>query len=247
MLVLAVDTAGQTGGVLLARSESATFQLSETRVQGTRALEPKKFSVQLISAIAELLRLNDTKPADLDAIVCVSGPGSFTGLRVGLSAVKAMAEVWSKPILSLSRLAVMASAVEASGFELSAGGVVHAVLDAGRGDYYHGIYRDAGRVFVAESLQSLTSLSDSFQRTPGLVVASEPVVVDALNVVNARPSAIPEVAVREVLPLISAAWQARRFTDVATLDANYLRRVNPVAGSKLSPASGSAESQADRP
>lgn len=247
MLLLAVDTAGQIGGALLARNDNASLQPNETEVLGTRALEPRKFSTQLISAIADLLRLNELTLADLDAVAVVSGPGFFTGLRVGLSAVKAIAEATGKPILSLSRLAIMASAAEAFGSDVPAAGVVHVVLDAGRGEFYHGSYRDGGRTCVAESLQSATALADSLERLPGWIVASEPTVLDALNGMNQQPCRIAEVTAREALPLALAAWRARQFADVATLDANYLRRVHPVLGSKLSPAPESAESRAGRP
>ena len=110
MLLLVVDTAGPTGGVLLAGiSENKKDEGSAAEILGEVELHPRQFSAELIPAIAELLRAKERRLADVDAFAVVAGPGSFTGLRVGLSAVKAMAEVTGKPILTLSRLAILAS------------------------------------------------------------------------------------------------------------------------------------------
>ncbi len=224
MLVLVIDTAGSDGGVLLARFEgSPDSGLAD--VLGEGRLEPREFSRQLIPAIAELLQANRCDLADVDGFAVVSGPGSFTGLRVGLSAVKAMAEVMSKQIIALSRLAVMASAADEE--QECDAAVVHALLDAGRGEFYHGIYRDCGRTCIGESLDTAASLAESIEGMPGVVVASEAIVVDAmsrLGSVNLRP--VPPVSVRQMLPLVLWGWRARRFIDVALLDANYLRRLD---------------------
>lgn len=222
MLALVIDTAGSTGGVLLARYDVAAETPGETEVLGASVLPPREFSTQLISAIAKLLRANQLALSAVDVFAVVSGPGSFTGLRVGLSAVKAMAEVTARPVIAVSRLAIMASMAEDSN------GLVHAVLDAGRGEFYHGAYRDAGEECVTESLETLESLVATFTRAPGPVVASEPNVLAALSAVpGVAPRQIPYATVREALPLVLTAWQARRFTDVALLDANYLHRINP--------------------
>lgn len=241
MLALVIDTAGSTGGVLLARHDGAAKNLGETEVLGTSVLPPREFSTQLISAIAELLQANQLALPAVDAFAVVSGPGSFTGLRVGLSAIKAMAEVTAKPVIAVSRLAIMASMAE--GFD----GLVHAVLDAGRGEFYHGAYRDAGEAYGSESLETLESLAATFKRAPGLVVASEPDVLAALSAVpGAAPRQIPYATVREALPLVLTAWQARRFTDVALLDANYLHRINPGIISKPAGNPKPADTRVDR-
>ena len=229
MLILVVDTAGSTGGVLLALSDSASTHPHETQVLGTGLLESRQFSIQLISVVAKLLQTNHLVLAEVDGFAVIAGPGSFTGLRVGLSAVKAMAEVMVKPVVALSRLAVMASTAGDSGSRPDAA-VVHAVIDAGRGEFYHGIYRDAGRTCVSESLQIRSTLTSSFEQIPGLVVAWESDVLNALA--DFAPRQISPPTVSEALPLALAAWGARKFSDVATLDANYLRRLDVEIGPK---------------
>lgn len=224
MLLLAVDTAGTTGGVLLARFEAALQ--SEIGVLGTSSLEPRQFSTQLMPAVAGILETAGISLSDVDAFAVVCGPGSFTGLRIGLSAIKALAEVTVKPIISVSRLAMMTTMVAGNSCEPKAeDGPVHALLDAGRGEFYHGVYRDAGRTKVEESLQSLAGITDSLHRLPGPVVAYENPVLSALNSVGITPFRLTDVTVQDALPLILDAWRRSVFADIAHLDANYLRRI----------------------
>lgn len=227
MLILVVDTAGSEGGVLLARNESASFDPVQTNVLGVKTLTPREFSRQFISATASLLKENKSVLAELDAFAVISGPGSFTGLRVGLSAVKALAEVTSKPIIALSRLAVLASAAKTYDSSLPPDDPVHAVLDAGRGEFYHGIYRDEGSTCVDESLETLTALQASIANTPGPIAVSELIVFEALKNMHPAPCRIASLSVREAVPLALAAWREQRFTNVVQLDANYLRRMTP--------------------
>ena len=93
------------------------------------------FSAQLVPQIATLLQTHGLKKADIGAFIVVSGPGSFTGLRVGLAAIKALAEILQKPIVPVSLLEAIASASDAQG-------KVVAVLDAGRNEVYFGEYRN---------------------------------------------------------------------------------------------------------
>ena len=95
------------------------------------------FSAQLIPQVSELLSSNGFMKTAIGAFAVVSGPGSFTGLRIGLAAVKALAEVLHKPIAAVSLLEVC---VFASGAQ----GKIMAVLDAGRTDVYVGEYEIPG-------------------------------------------------------------------------------------------------------
>jgi tRNA threonylcarbamoyladenosine biosynthesis protein TsaB len=215
MILLLVDTSGTHGGVVLADIESAP-QASNTVLEQAE-FGPRQASIQIIPAIARMLETSHRRLADVDVFGAVTGPGSFTGLRVGLSTVKAMAEATQKPIVAVSRLAAMASS--ATDAEL-----VHAVLEAGRGEFYHGVYRAGGETRVSESLEALPALIEKLQRDRGLVVVSEPSALAALAEFD--PLQIADAGAIQALPLAAAAWRARRFTDVAALDANYLGRIN---------------------
>jgi tRNA threonylcarbamoyladenosine biosynthesis protein TsaB len=233
MLLLLVDTAGPTGGVLLAQANENSGGGhpidKEMEILGVSELHPRLFSTEMIPAIAELLRTSDRRLADVDAFAVVSGPGSFTGLRVGLSAVKAMAEATGKPMLTLSHLAILASIAAKLPASEPADAPVHVVLDAGRGEFYHGLYRDAGKTRVAESFETLDALTDSVRQQLGPVVVSEAAVKMALHsVAGSRLREVSPPLVRDALPLAVEEWRAGRFHDPATVDANYLRRSDAV-------------------
>ncbi|HET9086064.1 MAG TPA: tRNA (adenosine(37)-N6)-threonylcarbamoyltransferase complex dimerization subunit type 1 TsaB [Acidobacteriaceae bacterium] len=217
MFFLVFDTAGNVGGVLLAQVDAEGSGSQEPCA--FRELAPRQFSTDLVPAVAELLRDHSCRLQDVDVLAVVAGPGSFTGLRVGLSAVKGFAEALSKPIVAVSRLAVMASIPVLDGGRASI--PVHAVLDAGRGEFYHGAYREAGMECLGESKQTVEELRSQLTRLGGQIVASEPPTLSVLQ--DFLPQEIPPVGARQALPLVLRSWQAGRFSDVLKLDANYLR------------------------
>ncbi len=231
MLLLIVDTAGPTGGVLLAETDESGADPVDhlAEILGVMDLHPRQFSAELIPAIAELLRASERRLADVDAFAVVAGPGSFTGLRVGLSAVKAMAEAARKPILTVSRLAILASIASDLPASERTDVAMHIVLDAGRGEFYDGVYRDAGKTRVAESFETLHALTEKLVQERGLVVVSEVSVKAAFDsVAGSRFREVPSPTVRDALPLAMEEWRAKRCQDPVSADANYLRRSDAV-------------------
>ncbi|MGD0791704.1 MAG: tRNA (adenosine(37)-N6)-threonylcarbamoyltransferase complex dimerization subunit type 1 TsaB [Terriglobales bacterium] len=131
-LLLAVDTSGKNGSLALARLTPGQSE-SQISVLEVVPLTGGAFSAQLVPQIAALLEKHGYSKSDLGAFAVASGPGSFTGLRVGLAAIKALAEALRKPIVAISLL-------EAAACSGAARGRVLAALDAGRGDVYVGDY-----------------------------------------------------------------------------------------------------------
>jgi tRNA threonylcarbamoyladenosine biosynthesis protein TsaB len=130
MLLLAIDTSGKNGSIALAR---VFHGQSGIEILEVLSLDGGAFSAQLVPQIARLLEKHGCSKNDLAAFAVVSGPGSFTGLRVGLAAIKALAEALKKPIAAVSILEAIARST-------SSHGRVLAVLDAGRTDIYVGEY-----------------------------------------------------------------------------------------------------------
>jgi tRNA threonylcarbamoyladenosine biosynthesis protein TsaB len=99
MLLLVTDTSGTNGTVALARASE--HDRRDAEVIETASLAGGMFSAQLVPQIAALLQKYGLAKTDIDGFIVVSGPGSFTGLRVGLAAIKALAEILQKPIVSV--------------------------------------------------------------------------------------------------------------------------------------------------
>jgi tRNA threonylcarbamoyladenosine biosynthesis protein TsaB len=136
MLLLAADTTGPQGSIALANgNEDGSCEIIEVAplTEGT-------FSAQLVPRMAALLVRHSRSKQDLGAFAVASGPGSFTGLRVGLAAIKGLAEILIKPIASVSVLEVMLEAQHTTGRVLAA-------LDAGRSEIY-GAERENARALT---------------------------------------------------------------------------------------------------
>jgi tRNA threonylcarbamoyladenosine biosynthesis protein TsaB len=193
-MLLGIDTCGGAGSIALARSSNSGLEvIAQAQLAG------KTYSAQLIPAIQELLESRQSGPQDLQAIVVVHGPGSFTGVRVGISAAKGLAEALSIPMLAVSRLAVLAASA----------GMNAAALDAGRSEFYFRSREEEvllNRDGICARLNTpLAVCEDSvFRAFPDAVLVQPPTAADTLRY------ALPRLA-------------AQVYDDVATIDANYVR------------------------
>jgi tRNA threonylcarbamoyladenosine biosynthesis protein TsaB len=134
MLLLATDTSGKQGSIALAQCVN-----NECVPLDVVPLTGGTFSAQLVPQIAALLEKHGFTKRDIGAFAVASGPGSFTGLRVGLAAIKALAEVLERPIAAVSLLEAIAHSALSEGRMLAA-------LDAGRSEVYLGEYEVKGSI-----------------------------------------------------------------------------------------------------
>jgi tRNA threonylcarbamoyladenosine biosynthesis protein TsaB len=128
MKVLSIDTSNYPLGVAL---------LEGDKVIGEYITNVKKnHSIRVMPAIDMLMKDCDVKPADLDKIVVAKGPGSYTGVRIGVTIAKTLAWTLNIPLAGVSSLEIFAA---------SAGryfdGVVSPLFDARRGQIYTGLYQ----------------------------------------------------------------------------------------------------------
>ncbi|MGE7604699.1 tRNA (adenosine(37)-N6)-threonylcarbamoyltransferase complex dimerization subunit type 1 TsaB [Peribacillus sp. NPDC097675] len=136
MKVLAIDTSNFTLGVAL---------INGTQVIGEYTTNLKKnHSVRVMPAIESLLRDCDTSPKELNKIVVAQGPGSYTGVRIGVTIAKTLAWTLKIPLSAVSSLEVLA----ANGRYFD--GLVSPLFDARRGQVYTGLYE-----FVGEKLKTV--------------------------------------------------------------------------------------------
>ena len=130
MKILAVETATLAGSVAL---------VEDDRLLGEITLElPRKHSERLIPSVEFLLGQLKVKPEELDGLAVDLGPGSFTGLRVGLAAMKGLAFSLNKPLVGVGSLEIMAENLAA------ANGLLCPVLDARKGQIFTALFRAKG-------------------------------------------------------------------------------------------------------
>src|SRR3954462_4423964 len=213
MLILSIDTSAKNGSVALARGNADVFQLI-----ATSPVEGGTFSAQLIPQIARLLSENNLKKSDIDAFAAATGPGSFTGLRIGLTAVKGLAEILRKPIAGAS---VLEACVLTSGIKYD-DARVFAALDAQRNEVYLGEYM-MNRGIATKKDEVLVTREQFVARVQGRVA----VTPDEELVKAARSAAALRIERPNSADIARIGLQKISRGETVTveeLDANYIRR-----------------------
>lgn len=219
MKLLLIDTCGSEGSVALADT------LKEPAIVVKGQLPGRSASERLVPVVRLALEESAWLLKNLTAVVVVHGPGSFTGVRVGLSAAKGLSEAGGVPLIAVSRLALLADLAG------DGEGRVFAVLDAGRGEFYLGEY--VGHRRVREELMEKAEVEAAMDG--GRVVVCEASVAEALA--GLRPVVVREPDAGDALPFAVERVRAGEFDDAATLDANYLRRTDAQIFAKPKPKS----------
>lgn len=215
MLLLAVDTSGKNGSVALARVQSGEPKIDVLEVV---PLSGGTFSAQLIPQLSTLLAKHGCSKLDLSAFAAASGPGSFTGLRVGLAAIKALAEALQKPIAAISLLEAIACSTHGEGRVIAA-------LDAGRNEVYLGDYEitsDEFGILVRPNGERLLSGEEFIAEARSKrVVTPDAALLHAAGVPNERvgPPTAAEIARLGWLHI-----QRGQIVRPDGLEANYIRR-----------------------
>lgn len=143
MRILAIETSGTTGSVAVADGPKL---LAESSLPGQR-----RSTQTLAPTIHSLLAAANWKPADLELIAVTIGPGSFTGLRLGVATAKMLAYVSGASVLGIDTLRTIAAQGDSNAAEITA------LLDAGRGELLLGHFRfdTAGLPLVVTETQLL--------------------------------------------------------------------------------------------
>jgi tRNA threonylcarbamoyladenosine biosynthesis protein TsaB len=177
--------------------------------------------------------LNDlaVKLDQVDLFAVSAGPGSFTGLRVGLTAAKGWAEVYKKPVAGISALEAVAiqSRVTTP--------VVVPVLDARRGQVYFGLYRREETGLVLDGEECVATPQEFIAALRGEVCDyTLTIVTPDTDVISAlAPHFEPGLAAVETVSSVLAPFIGRigyerasrgKVSDALTLDANYVRRTD---------------------
>jgi tRNA threonylcarbamoyladenosine biosynthesis protein TsaB len=213
MLLLAVDTSGKHGSIALARCGPD----DACEVIEVAALAGGTFSAELVPQIAALLNKHQFSKADIDAFAVVSGPGSFTGLRIGLAVIKALADALAKPIAAVSLLEALARAGRAEGRVLAA-------LDAGRNEVFLGEYEigSAGARMIGERLL----LRDQWLESAGdaLIVTSDDALAAAARTKGLHVAQVERPRSDAIAQLGCSKIATGQTVSPEALEASYIGR-----------------------
>jgi tRNA threonylcarbamoyladenosine biosynthesis protein TsaB len=219
MLLLAIDTSGKQGSIALARVGEPVAEGGDFEMIEIAPLAGGTFSAQLVPQVAVLLSSNGYTRDAIGAFAVASGPGSFTGLRIGLAAVKALAEVLEKPVAAVSLLEVC---VLASG----ATGKIMAALDTGRSDVYVGEYEIPAAPGQVPRELMLTRSEFLAQAKGWTVVTPDSALSEAAGAAGLSVTKLPPISAADVARLGWRKIQSGETVTPEQLEANYIRRTD---------------------
>lgn len=211
-LILAVDTTHEFGSLALLQGQEL--------IEEVLLHSPEGFGHILFARLGELLARHDCKPPGIACFAAASGPGSFTGVRIGLACVKGLAEATGKPAVAVSNLAAMAAFGSAPQRAV--------VLDARRGEVYGAVYDAHGAPIVPETvmpfhawLQTLPPGEIEFVSTDFSPFAP---ALAGTRFAQAPVTTAPRALAAAIGRIALLKWHAGESADPAALDANYVRR-----------------------
>jgi tRNA threonylcarbamoyladenosine biosynthesis protein TsaB len=200
VIILALDTTSDSGSLAVRKDGRTLAELTLHSPEGSAHL--------IFPAIEKTLRLAQVSLADIDCFAAANGPGSFTGVRVGLTVVKGLAEATGKPATGISNLRALAW--------YGRGALRAAVTDARRGDVYAAVYDADLRLMSSEMVLPRVAWLEKAAQHPEYEIVG-PQGAEPSNPLNLA------AAVAYCTELDGPdAWQTS-----LTLEANYVRRSDP--------------------
>jgi tRNA threonylcarbamoyladenosine biosynthesis protein TsaB len=211
VIILAIDTSGQRGGVALARDGVLVEEIT--------IHTPDGFGHHLFGVMNSLLTRHALTAPAVDCFAAASGPGSFTGIRVSLAAVKGLAEATGRAAVGISNLRALAFHGTTN--------LRAPFIDARREEIYGGLYDTTLRAMAIEAVSPLESWLASLPAGAIEFISSD--MAPFREVIEAaRPGSQFTTAPACLASAIAAiAFETReewRSADSAAIDANYVRR-----------------------
>lgn len=189
MKILSIDTTSERGSIALTEGECV--------IEEVALHSPDGYAHVLFDEIRNLLTRHRVTLDDVDGFACASGPGTFTGVRVGLTAAKGLAEAASRKVVAVSNLKALAS--------FGAAALRAPFLDARRGEIYGAVYDASLNLIHEEVVTNYDAWAAAF-----------PARAERIGQTGPLAAAVGRIAARE--------FAAGRGLDPAAVDANYVRR-----------------------
>lgn len=228
MNILAIDTSNLVMGVAIT---------SNGRVLGEYITNMKKnHSVRLMPAIERLMKDVDMEPSELDRIAVAMGPGSYTGVRIGVTVAKTLAWTLNKDLVGISSLEVLA---QNGGFF---NGLMVPYFDARRGQVYTGLYQSLGNTVHSLEEDRLLLMDDWLEylktfKEPILFLSqdtdkhgdsiqkelSDQAAIGSSEISLARPAQLAKLAADKE-PVDNIHSFVPQYLQLAEAEANWLKR-----------------------
>jgi tRNA threonylcarbamoyladenosine biosynthesis protein TsaB len=218
MKILAVDTATPSCSVAVVDNESL---LAEVSIVSTQT-----HSKHLIELIKQVNLLSGLTMADLDGYAVSRGPGSFTGLRIGISTVKGLVAASDKPVVGVSSLEALASQCFASSY------LICPLIDARKGEVYYSSYRMKGGSLIQIDKEQVNPVVEIIKRLTepsvfvgnGSLLYQEDIKREMGNLAHFAPVSQNIIRAATIAHLGMKRFEIGETDDAASLVPHYIRR-----------------------
>ena len=204
-MILSIDTTSEFGSIALTDASHIVEELA--------LHAPDGFGHVLFQHVQDLLDRNGLVIHQLDGLAAATGPGSFTGVRVGLTAAKGLAEAAGKRMVGVSNLRALASFGSAA--------LRVPVIDARRGEVYAAVYDQRLEIVLPEAVMPLDAWLTAIAKQSG---SFEFISFESLAGLPISPTIASRSLAAAIGRIAADEFAQGRAHDPAEIDANYVRR-----------------------
>ncbi|MDO5568526.1 MAG: tRNA (adenosine(37)-N6)-threonylcarbamoyltransferase complex dimerization subunit type 1 TsaB [bacterium] len=198
MITIFIDTSNQDVSIALIKGDKVIDKLTEDT--------NNKHSKILIPYIKDMLTKNNIEPKNINKVMVVNGPGSFTGIRIGLTVAKTIGYVLNIPVITVSSLKILAISCEEE--------IIISIIDARNDNYYIGVYDQEKQEIEKEQFNNLEYLLKLKQKYPSsIVVANKKIQLEAIQ------TKVPELNFEKIYQYYSEKTP----TNIHSIKPNYLK------------------------
>ena len=187
MITLFIDTSASDVSIAIVKDEKVISKIVKNI--------PNQHSVYAVKFVNDVLETIGMKPNDIDNIMVVNGPGSFTGIRIGLTIAKIYGYLLKKDIITVSSLRAMALSSDAK--------IVIPVIDAHHDNYYYGVYDMFDNIILKDNFNTKDELLKQINKYEDADIVSNEEIAngdikahkieyDIVNIINHYKYELPE-------------------------------------------------------
>ncbi|MFM1524594.1 MULTISPECIES: tRNA (adenosine(37)-N6)-threonylcarbamoyltransferase complex dimerization subunit type 1 TsaB [Helcococcus] len=216
MKILAIDTSTMMSSITI---------MEDNRIIGDFSISQEEtHSEMLVPLVKRMLQDLKINLSEIDVYAVAKGPGSFTGLRIGVASIKAMAQVFDKPIIGISTLEAMA-------FSILNDNKILSIIDARGKRYFTGLYQyingklvcdfediilENKLVEIVEENEKITIVGEAIEKLPQSIKKSDKVILAPASLNNAIGKNLCVMAKQKF-----ESGETESYFDIAP---NYLRK-----------------------